>query len=110
MTSTKGNDTLMPEAMKVERAEALGADLYERTPDRTGYACERSSDRRSGTSSAALPRKKPAKDSVPLSRATTRPLPSGADSSRRTLRSALQSMHCRVTFIESYERLTGWSL
>ncbi len=61
MTSTKGNDTLMPEllklvtsngtdsmrevfqkllneAMKVERAEVLGADLYERTPERAGYA------------------------------------------------------------------------
>ena len=61
MTSTKGNDTLMPEllklvtsngidsmrevfqkllneAMKIERAEALGADPYERTSDRTGYA------------------------------------------------------------------------
>ena len=61
MTSTKGNDTLMPEllklvtsndtdsmrevfqkllneAMRVERAEALGAEPYERTPERTGYA------------------------------------------------------------------------
>lgn len=61
MTSTKGNDTLMPEllklvtsngtdsmrevfrkllneAMKMERAEALGADLYERTPERIGHA------------------------------------------------------------------------
>ena len=61
MTSTKTNDTLMPEllklvttsgsdsmrevfqrllneAMKLERAEALGAEPYERTPERTGYA------------------------------------------------------------------------
>ena len=61
MTSTTGNDTLMPEllklvtsngtdsmrevfqkllneAMRVERAEALGAEPYERTPERTGYA------------------------------------------------------------------------
>lgn len=61
MTSTKGNDTLMPEllklvtsngtdsmrevfqkllneAMRVERAEALGAEPYERTPERAGYA------------------------------------------------------------------------
>ena len=29
---------LLNEAMKVERAEALGADPYERTPERTGYA------------------------------------------------------------------------
>ena len=58
MTSTKGNDTLMPEllklvtsngtdsmrevfqkllnvAMRLERSEALGAEPYERTPERT---------------------------------------------------------------------------
>lgn len=61
MTSTKGNDTLMPEllklvtsngtgsmlevfqrllneAMKLERAEALCAEPYERSAERTGYA------------------------------------------------------------------------
>ena len=61
MTSTKRDDTLMPEllklvtsngtdsmrevfqkllneAMKAERAEALGAEPYERTPERVGYA------------------------------------------------------------------------
>ena len=78
MTSTKRDDTLMPEllklvtsngtdsmrevfqkllneAMKAERAEALGAEPYERTPDRVGYAPTGLSQRRSRPGWEPLP-------------------------------------------------------